>query len=114
MLADVRVMYQDGRRVPRERLKIMQPKRGDLLVTRRRDSWRNTWVPVAVLNGSDDTNQLPALDQVSIAKWSGANAYLVGMEHIGRPKQSQPQLQAWCSLSALRSRPERTSAGSVS
>ena len=71
MLANVRVMYQDGRRVHRERLKIMQPERGDLLVTRRRDSWRNTWVPVAVLNGSDDTNQLPALDQVSIAKWSG-------------------------------------------
>jgi hypothetical protein len=29
-------------------------------------------------------------------RWSAcANLMLVGVEHVGRPKQSQPQLQAW-------------------
>ena len=92
MLADVRVMCIDGRRMPRERLKIMQPIRGDLSVTRRRDPWRNEWVPIAVLHGE---REIPALDQVRIARWSGANLMLVGVEHVGRPKQSRPQMQAW-------------------
>jgi len=96
MLADVRVMCIDGRRIPRERLKIMQPVRGDLAVTRRRDHWRNEWVPIAVLrNGESDANCPPALDQVRISRWSGANLMLVGVEHIGRQKQSRPQVQAW-------------------
>ena len=96
MLADVRVMCIDGRRVPRERLKIMQAIRGELSVTRRRDPWRNEWVPIAVLrNATGDDNRPPALDQVRIARWSGANLMLVGVEHVGRQKQSRPQLQAW-------------------
>jgi hypothetical protein len=96
MLADVRVMCIDGRRIPRERLKIMQPIRGDISVTRRRDPWRNEWVPIAVLRkGENDTASPPALDQVRISRWSGANLMLVGVEHVGRQKQSRPQLQAW-------------------
>ena len=94
MLADVRPMCIDGRRVPRERLKIMEPIRGDLSVTRRRDPWRNEWVPIAVLR-NDSAKELPALDQVRISRWSGANLLLVGVEHVGRPKQSRPQMQAW-------------------
>jgi len=39
--------------------------------------------------------ELPALDQVRISRWSGANLVLVGVEHVGRQKQSRPQLQAW-------------------
>lgn len=31
-------------------------------------------------------HNLPALDQVSIAKWRGADLMLVGVEHIGRLK----------------------------
>jgi hypothetical protein len=96
MLADVRVMCIDGRRIPRERLKVMQPIRGDLSVMRRRDPWRNEWVPTAVLrNGDSDTASQPALDQVRTSRWSGANLMLVGVEHVGRQKQSRPQLQAW-------------------
>lgn len=96
MLADVRPMCIDGRRVPRERLKIMQPIRGELSVARRRDPWANEWVPIAVLrHGNGDTDRPPALDQVRIARWSGANLMLVGVEHVGRPKQSRPQVQAW-------------------
>jgi hypothetical protein len=94
MLADVHVMCIGGRRIPRERLKIMQPIRGELSVTRRRDPWRNEWVPIAVLR-HDGARDLPALDQVRISRWSGANLLLVGVEHGGRPKQSRPQLQAW-------------------
>jgi hypothetical protein len=95
MLADVRVLCIDGRRVPRERLKIMQPVRGDLSVVRRRDPGRNEWVPIAVLTSNDSATELPALDQVRISRWSGANLMLVGVEHVGRQKQSRPQLQAW-------------------
>jgi hypothetical protein len=94
MLADVRPMCVDGRRVPRERLKILQPVRGELSVTRRRDPWRSEWVPIAVLR-SDSAKDLPALDQVRISRWSGANLVLVGVEHVGRQKQSRPQVQAW-------------------
>jgi hypothetical protein len=94
MLADVRPMCIDGRRLPRDRLKIMQPIRGDLSVTRRRDPWRDEWVPIAVLC-SESARDMPALDQVRIARWSGANLMLVGVEHVGRQKQSRPQLQAW-------------------
>ena len=68
MLADVRVMCIDGRRVPRERLKSMQPVRGELSVTRRRDRSRDEWVPMAVLR-SESTKELPALDQVRISRW---------------------------------------------
>lgn len=95
MLADVRVMCIDGRRIPRERLKIMAPIRGDLSVTRRRDPLRNEWVPIAVLRGDHGDNHPPALDQVRISRWSGANLMLVGVEHVGRQKQSRPQPQAW-------------------
>jgi hypothetical protein len=94
MLADVRVMCIDGRRLPRERLKSMQPVRGELSVTRRRDRARDEWVPMAVLR-SNSTKELPALDQVRLARWSGANLMLVGVEHVGRQKQSRPQMQAW-------------------
>ena len=94
MLADVRPMCIDGRRVPRERLKILQPIKGELSVTRRRDPWRNEWVPIAVLR-SDSAKDLPALDQVRISRWSGANLVLVGVEHVGRQKQSRAQPQAW-------------------
>lgn len=96
MLADVRPMCVGGRRLPRERLKIMQPIRGDLSVARRRDPWANAWVPIAVLrHDNGDTDRPPALDQVRIARWSGANLMLVGVEHVGRQKQSRPQVQAW-------------------
>jgi hypothetical protein len=89
-------MCIDGRRIPRERLKIMQPIRGDLSVTRRRDPWRGEWVPIAALrDGDSDTTSPPALDHVRISRWSGANLMLVGVEHVGRQKQSRPQLQAW-------------------
>ena len=47
ILADVRPMRIDGRRVPREHLRSMLPIRGELSVTRRRDPWRNAWVPIA-------------------------------------------------------------------
>ena len=94
MLADVRVMCIDGRRLPRERLKSMQPVRGELSVTRRRDRARDEWVPMAVLR-SNSTKELPALDQVRLARWSGANLMLVGVEHVGRQKQSRPQMPAW-------------------
>ncbi len=96
MLADVRVMCFGGRRVPRERLRAMAPIRGELSVARRRDPWRNEWVPIAVLrHDNGDTDRPPALDQVRIARWSGANLMLVGVEHVGRQKQSRPQVQAW-------------------
>jgi hypothetical protein len=89
-------MCVGGRRLPRERLKIMLPIRGDLSVARRRDRWANKWVPIAVLrHDNGDTDRPPALDQVRIARWSGANLMLVGVEHVGRSKQSRPQVQAW-------------------
>ncbi len=93
MLADVRVTCIDGMRLPRERVKAMPPIRGELSVVRRREPGRNVWASIAVLR--NDTDRPPALDQVRIAKWAGANLVLVGVEHIGRPKQSRPQLQAW-------------------
>ena len=86
-------MCANGKRLPREQLKALAPVRGDLSVVRRRDPWRNAWVPIAVLRTAGQ--QLPALDEVRISKWSGNNLVLVGIEHVGRPKQSQPQLQAW-------------------
>jgi hypothetical protein len=92
MLADVRPVCVDGRRLPRERLKSMQPVRGELSVTRRRDPWRNEWVPIAVLR-PEAAKDLPALDQGRISRWSGANLMLVGVEHVGRQKQSRPQSQ---------------------
>ena len=96
MLADVRPMCLDGRRLSRERLRSLPPIRGDLSVARRRDPWANEWVPIAVLRQDNgDTDRPPALDQVRIAKWSGANLRLVGVEHVGRQKQSRPQVQAW-------------------
>jgi hypothetical protein len=89
-------MCIDGRRVPRERLRSLQPIRGELSVARRRDPSANEWVPIAVLRqGNGDTDRPPALDQVRIARWSGANLMLVGVEHVGRPKQCRPQVQAW-------------------
>ena len=93
MWAEVRVMCSNGRRLPREHIRALAPVRGDLSVVRRRDPWRNAWVPIAVLRGGD--RELPALDEVRISKWSGNNLVLVGIEHVGRAKQSQPQLQAW-------------------
>jgi hypothetical protein len=92
MLADVRVLCIDRRRVPRERL---QPVWGERSVVRRRDPGRNQWVPIAVLSSSDSVTELPALDQVRIARWFGVNLMLVGVEHVGRLKQGRPQVQAW-------------------
>ena len=96
MLADVRVMCFDGKRLPRERVKVVAPKGGEISVSRRRDPWRNEWIPIAVLRREDGVTDRPsALDQVRISRWSGTNLMLVGVEHVGRPKQSRPQLQAW-------------------
>ena len=60
MLADVRPMCVDGRRVPRERLKIMQPIRGELSVALRCDPWANEWVPIAVLRHNNGDTDRPA------------------------------------------------------
>jgi hypothetical protein len=96
MLADVRVMRHDGRRIPRERIASLPVRRGELLIDRRRDPWRDEWVPVATLYLPDlKASALPALDQVRIMRWRGADLVLVGVEHVGRPKQARPQLQAW-------------------
>ena len=70
MLADVRPMRIDGRRIAREHLRSMQPIRGELSVTRRRDPWRDAWVPIALLS-PQTPREIPALDQVRIARWTG-------------------------------------------
>ena len=94
MLADVRPMRIDGRRIAREHLRSMQPIRGELSVTRRRDPWRDAWVPIALLS-PQTPRDVPALDQVRIARWTGTDLLLVGVEHVGRLRQLRPQLQAW-------------------
>ena len=94
MLADVRPMRIDGRRIAREHLRSMQPIRGELSVTRRRDPWRDAWVPIALLS-PQTPRDVPALDQVRIARWTGTDLLLVGVEHVGRLRQMRPQLQAW-------------------
>lgn len=79
MLADVRPMRIGGRPIPRECLCTMQPiRRGELSVTRRRDPWRDAWVPIAVLRPVTPRD-VPALDEVRIARWVNCG----------------PQLQAW-------------------
>ena len=96
MLADVRLLHHDGERLPRERVAAMQAHRGDLQVLRRRDPARNAWVPLALLVGDNGIeSKLPPLDQVRIARWRGADLVLLGVEHVGRPKQQRPKLQAW-------------------
>lgn len=114
MLADVRPMRIDGRRIPQEHLRSMQPIRGELSVTRRRDPWRNAWVPIAVLS-PETPREVPALDQVRIARWTGTDMLLVGIEHVGRLRQMRPQLQAWWVQlvidQALRSTPARVPIG---
>lgn len=94
MLADVRRMRIDGRPIPREHLRSVQPIRGELSVTRRRDPWRDAWVPIAVLS-PQVPGEVPALDQVRIARWTGSDMLLVGIEHVGRLRQLRPVLQAW-------------------
>ena len=94
MLADVRPMRIDGRRIAREHLRSMQPIRGELSVTRRRDPWRDAWVPIALLT-PQTPRDVPALDQVRIARWTGTDLLLVGVEHVGRLRQMRPQMQAW-------------------
>lgn len=95
MLADVRVMRHDGRRLPRDRIATATPVRGNLSVSRRRDPYRSVWVPVAVLLDDRLDHKLPALDQVSIAKWRGPDLVLVGVEHVGRLKSIRSHVQAW-------------------
>jgi hypothetical protein len=96
VLADVRVMRHDGRRLPLDRVRSIPARRGELRIARRRDPWRNEWVPVATLLQPDlSASALPALDQVRVMRWSGAELLLVGVEHVGRPKQARPSLQAW-------------------
>jgi hypothetical protein len=95
MHADVRLMRHDGVPIPQSELRAAKARRGDLLVTRRRDPWRSAWIPIAVLMDERSESVLPALDQVRVMRWRGADLVLVGVEHIGRAKASRPQLQAW-------------------
>lgn len=95
MLADVRVMRHDGKRLARERITAASPVRGNLSVSRRRDPYRSVWVPVAILLDDRINHKLPALDQVSIAKWRGPDLVLVGVEHIGRLKSIRSHVQSW-------------------
>jgi hypothetical protein len=99
MLADVRVMRHDGRHLTRDRIAAATPVRGNLSVSRRRDPYRSVWVPVAVLLDDRLDHRLPALDQVSIARWRGADLVLVGVEHIGRLRAVRSHLP--------RARPDR-------
>jgi hypothetical protein len=95
MLADVRRLRVGGRKLPREEVKALAPVRGELVVSRRRDPWRDCWVPVALLVGDDlGTPALASLDEVRIARWTGRSLLLVGLEHRNRGK-GKPDLQAW-------------------
>jgi hypothetical protein len=53
-------------------------------------------VPIALLDGDDgETSRQPALDRVRISRWFGKNLVPVGVENVGRQKQSRVQIQAW-------------------
>jgi hypothetical protein len=96
MLADVRPLRQNGIRLPRERIDALPPVRGELLVFKRMDPWRNCSVPVASLVATDQvTYVLPPLDQVRIARWQGADLVLVGLEEAANIKGERPNLQSW-------------------
>lgn len=96
MLADVRPLRQNGVRLPRERIDALPPVRGELLVFKRMDPWRNCSVPVASLVATDRiTYVLPPLDQVRIARWQGSDLVLVGLEEARNAKGEQPNLQSW-------------------
>ena len=88
-------MRHDGQRLARERIATATPVRGNLSVSRRRDPYRSVWVPVAVLLDDRLDHKLPALDQVSIAKWRGLDLVLVGVEHIGRLRAIRSHVQSW-------------------
>lgn len=96
MLAEVRRLRKNGTRLPREKVGASQTYRGELVVFKRRDPWRNMLVPVAGLVGKDgDTYLLPPLDHVRITRWRGSDLVLVGLEDEGFRKDNREQLQAW-------------------
>jgi hypothetical protein len=96
MLAEVRPLRADGRRLPRERIAAAAPRCGELIVFKRHDPWRGCWIPVASLVAGDGTTYLlPPLDQVRIARWQGADLVLVGLEEQGNGRRETSQLQSW-------------------
>lgn len=96
MLADVRPLRSDGRRLPRLAIDVLKPHRGELIVSKRMDPWRGCWVPVASLVAEDRvTYVLPPLDQVRIARWQGVDLVLVGLEERAHTKGDRPDLQSW-------------------
>ena len=96
MLAEVRRLRKAGNRLSRDQVHAYPPYRGDLVVFKRSDPWRNALVPVAGLVAKDgDTYLLPPLDHVRIARWRGNDLVLVGLEDEGFRRENREQLQAW-------------------
>ena len=96
MLADVRPLRIDGRRLSRERIAALAPRHGELIVFKRHDPWRGCWVPVASLVAEDRVSYLlPPLDQARIARWQGVDLVFVGLEEQGRGKGAARHLQSW-------------------
>lgn len=96
MQADVRPLCRAGRRLSRDEIMAMTPRRGELMIFKRPDPWGKSAVPVAALVATDRlTYQLPPLDQVRIARWRGSDLVLVGLEEKAGRKASQYELQTW-------------------
>jgi len=96
MLAEVRPLRRQGRRLERDQVDAMAPRRGELSVFKRHDAWRGQWVPVAALVQPDgSTYVLPPLDQVRIARWHGHDLVLVGLEEPDPREGGVRQLQSW-------------------
>jgi hypothetical protein len=96
MQADVRALRRGGRRLPRDEIMAMTPRRGELIIFKRADPWGREAVPVAALVATDRlTSQLAPLDQVRIARSRGSDLVLVGLaEKVGR-RTSEYELQSW-------------------
>lgn len=106
MWADVRPLRQAGRPLERALVRTAAPHRGELNVFKRQDPWQGRWVPVAALVCADGSSYLlPPLDQVRIARWTGPDLVLVGVEEPDARNPGTRHLQSWwCRLVAVAQR----------
>lgn len=96
MLVDVRCLRKDGTRLSQDQIRSHPSRRGELVVFKRSDPWRNMMVPVAALLSKDGvTYLLPPLDHVRVARWRDKDLVLVGLEDTGTRRTNGEHLQAW-------------------
>jgi hypothetical protein len=97
MLADVRPLRQLGKRIDRERLRLVAPQRGHLAVKLMPDHWRMRPFSMATLSRphGDFTYLLPPLCHVEVRRWRGADLVLIGMEQVQQRRITTEYPQAW-------------------